>query len=455
MALPYDQQQVFDRLNNLLMLSRPEVLRLNDIYEGMARLRQLGLAIPPELRRFTVVLNWPRVKVDAVEQRLDVTGFRIDGQADLGLWDVWQYNNMDERQSLAHIDSLALTRAYVCVGTNDQDPDYPLVTVESPLQMIASRDPRTHQITAALRTYSSNEVINNQAIDRATLYLPDVTRWLKLDSMLGWVDEFEPDQHNLGVVPVVALVNRARATLRRNVLVEGVSEMADVIPVADSASRALTNTQLLQETLVAPARGVLGMSKGDFVGADGQPLDAWKTYFGAVWASENASAKTFQFDAADTTNMDTVLNMYARQASSVGGLPVEYFGLNTQNPPSADGQRAGETRLIRLAERRQTSFGHAWEQVMRLVLLFRDGAVSDSARRMETIWRDAGTPTISQVTDAVQKQYASGLLDWESAQEQLGRSPQQIAVMKERRQAELASALTFGVQQANQQVASE
>jgi len=136
----------------------------------------------------------------------------------------------------------------------------------------------------------------------------------------------------------------------------------------------------------------------------------------------------------------------------VSGLPIEYFGLNTQNAPSAEGQRAGETRLIKKAERKQTSFGNSWEAVQRLVIRFRDGDWDQDARRMETLWRDAGTPTQAQVTDAIVKEYQVGLTDWETAQENLGRSPETIARMKERRAADSAVAMGFGVQAANEGV---
>jgi hypothetical protein len=431
-------------LRNTLVRSRVQTTELDEYYEGAHRLKQLGLSIPPELETFTVVLNWPRVTVDALERRLDVQGFRAgDGKPDPYLWDVWQYNNMDERASFAHTDALALGRSYVCIGTNDRDPRYPLITVESPYEMIALRDPRTHKVTAALRSYDPRDGLGED--QRVTLYMPNYTRWLVRDGS-GWRDELEPDVHNLGSVPVVPLVNRNRATRRAGTLLEGVSEMADVIPIADSASRAITNTQLLQETMVAPARGVLGATKGDFVDQAGNPLSAWQTYFGSVWAMANKDAKTFQFDAADMKNIETIVNVYARQASGVAALPVEYFGLNTENPPSADGQRAGETRLIKNAERKQTSFGHSWETVNRFINRFRTGSWDVSATRIETIWRDAGTPTVAQVTDAVVKRYQVGLVDWETAQERMGETPAAITQMKERRQGDIESAFSAGVQ---------
>lgn len=437
MALSVTEQSLFDNLRNTLVSVRTEVDKYNDIYEGLQRLKQLGLAIPPELERFSVILDWPRISVDAVEQRLDVQGFRMPsgrGEADTGLWDVWQYNNMDERQTFAHTDALALSRSYVCVGTNPEDRDYPLITVESPREMVAVRDPRTHRVTAALRLYNVDPVTLQDA--KATLYLPNQTRWLVRQAG-QWVDEYEPDVHNLGAPPVVAFVNRNRPTRPSGSIIEGVSEMTPVIPIADSASRAITNAQLLQETMVAPARGILGATKGDFVDQSGQPLSQWDAYFGSVWAMGNPQAKTFEFSAADMNNISTIINTYARLASGVSSLPIEYYGLNTENAPSAEGQRAGETRLIKKSERKQVSFGHGWESVMRLVQRFRTGEWSDDATRMETIWRDAGTPTVAQVTDAVVKRYQAGLVDWETAQELMGESPAAIERMKERRDADL------------------
>lgn len=448
MALSVTEQSLVSNLQDVLVRSRAHTDNLNDIYEGVHRLQQLGLSIPPELEAFSVVLNWPRLTVDAVERRLDVQGFRSgDGRSDTYLWDVWQYNNMDERQTFAHLDALALERSYVCVGTNDEDREYPLISVESPRQMIALRDPRTHRIVSAIRSYDPQDGTGED--QRITWYRPNVTRWLVRDGS-RWVDEFAPDEHNLGSVPVVALVNRNRATRKRDSILEGVSEMTDIIPIADSASRALTNAQLAQETHAVPQRGVLGATKGDFVDNTGQPLTAWQAYFGSVWAMQNPNAKTFQFDASDMKNFETILNVYARLASGVTSLPPEYFGLNTDNPPSADGQRAGETRLIKNAERKQTSFGNGWESVQRLVYRFRNGDWSQDARRLETIWRDAGTPTIAQVTDAVVKRYASGLVDWETAQERLGESPTAILQMKERRDADARAALGLSVQSAVQ-----
>lgn len=432
-----------DRMTKALHASRPKTDLFDQYFEGEQTLEQLGLAIPDELRDFTVVVGWAAQPVIHTEARLDALGFRIAGAsaADASLQEIWQYNNMDERQSFVHTESMALRRSYVCVGANEESPKHPLITVESAREMIAERDPRTHAVTAALRLYDAVDGVEQ----RATLYLPNSTHWLMREGS-GWVDEFEPNEHGMGTVPVVPFVNGHRPT-RRPGTDEGRSDMERIIPIADSCSRALTNLQLAQETMAVPQRAVLGATRGDFLDAQGNPMPVWASYFSSVWAHGNPNAKVTQFEAAAMSNFDSLVQTYARAAASVTPLEVEYYGLATNNPPSAEGRRAGEVKLIKFTERKQTSFGHAWESVMRLAIRVRDGAWSDDARRMETIWRDAGTPTKGQVTDAVVKQYQTGLTDWETAQEDLGRTPEQISLMKSRRGVDASLALGFGVQQ--------
>src|SRR5690606_17527774 len=227
-----DELDVLKKLEDMLNVRRSPLERLNDYYEGEHKLAQLGVAIPEELKTFTVILEWAGIPVDALEHRLDLTGFRMPGTAaaDTSLWDVWQYNNMDERAGFVHLDALAMGSSFACVGTNEADKDSPLITVESPLEMVAIRDPRTHRVEAAARFYDADD---SGLAQRATLYLPDKTRWL-VRRQGGWVDELEPDLHGLGSAPVVPFVNRHRATRRRGNVIEGRSEMHAVIPIADS-----------------------------------------------------------------------------------------------------------------------------------------------------------------------------------------------------------------------------
>ena len=156
--------------------------------------------------------------------------------------------------------------------------------------------------------------------------------------------ELDRDVHDLGVVPVVPIVNRPRLSRR-----EGRSQFERVIGLTDAAARALTNAQLATEIMAIPQRYVLGASKGDFVDSDGKQLTAWESYFGAIWALANKDAKVGSFSAADLSNFKTIVGHYASLVAGVTGLPMRFLGQSTTNPPSAEVIRADESPLIRLA----------------------------------------------------------------------------------------------------------
>jgi len=436
-ALSEDEAETLARLHAQLTRAQRPLYRLNAYYDGDQRIEQLGLAVPPELQRFLTIVNWPGTYVDAIEERLDVEGFRLPGEegADKDLWRIWQENDLDEESQMAHLDSLALGRSFVTVGAGDtpdaeddeqpdRDPATPLITVESPREMTVEMSPRTRRVAAAAKVYQDGKTM------RSTLYLPDQTVWLERVNA-RWQEE-DRDEHGLGVVPVVPLVNRPRTAQR-----SGVTEMKRVISLTDAAARALTNAQLATEIMAIPQRYVLGASKGDFIDKEtGKPLTAWEAYFGAVWALMNKDAKVGQFTAADLSNFKTIVDHYASLVAGVTGLPMRYLGQSTTNPPSADGIRADESRLIKTCERVQRGRGGSWERVQRLSRRIVDGDWDPKLAQLETIWRDAGTPTRGQEADAAVKLYAAPagqrpIVPLRQTRERLGFSQVQIDRMEE------------------------
>ena len=374
---------------------------LNDkYYEGAQVLEHLGIAVPPELRRFETVLNWNRVTVDSVEQRLRLKEFVLPGEdmASAVLREHWDANNLDSESRLLHKDTLIYGRGFVCVGANDDDPEHPLITVESPRELTAAVDPRTRQISSALRLYGGTA--DDPTAKYATLYLPNSTVWIESDSG-GW-KETERDDHNLGRVPIVMFLNRRRAGKW-----DGVSEMKDVIPLVDAAARTLTNMQVAAESVAIPKRWVVGMSKGDFVDGNGSPIPVWQSYMGAIWANGNKDAKVGQFDGASLDNFWGTVNHLANNASAVTGLPTRYFGQTSVNPAAEGAIRADETRLIMNAEGKAASLGDGWAWVQGIAERFRTGEWP-AANQIKTEWFDAGTPTFSQKADALSKLYAAG-----------------------------------------------
>jgi len=388
--------------------------RLGKYYEGSQVLEHIGLAVPPELRKFETVINWSRVAVDSVEQRLRVKDFILPGEnvSSGVLREHWDANNLDSESALLHKDTLIYGRGFVCIGSNAEDAMHPLITVESPREMTAVVDPRTRRISSALRVYGGTK--EDPTPKYATLYEADSTVWLEKQSG-AWV-ETSRDDHRLGRVPIVMFLNR-----RRTGDWLGVSEMKDVMPLVDSAARAITNLQIALETHAVPQKWVLGMSKGDFVDADGNPIPAWQSYYSAIWANQKETAKVGQFSASDLKNFHDTINHYGQMVSSVTGLPTRYLGQTSVNPAAEGAIRADESRLVLNAEGKASNWGDGWAWVQGIAERFRTGTWP-MANQIKTEWFDAGTPTFAQKADALTKLYANGtgVIARESVQDEMG-----------------------------------
>lgn len=425
MAEPYDKQ--VETLLNKLTGHQGAMGRSASYYEATYRLQSIGVAVPDAMRSLTACIGWPRMYLDSIEERLDVEGFRIGDRHEyvdrLAQW--WQANDLDEESGLANLDALIYGRSYVTVAAPGEgdDPDVPLIRVESPLNMFAETDPRTRQVTQAIRVYEDPD---NDARKWATLYLPDRTVYLVKVSGV-WVVE-STIEHNLGVVPVVPILNRERLSDR-----EGCSEITpELRSFTDAASRIMMNMQAAAELMAVPQRVLFGVDP-ETLAPNGTPVEVMNSYMAQILAIENEAGKAHQFQAAELMNFVNVLQELAKHVASYTGLPPQYLSFSSENPASAEAIRSSEARLVKKAERKARLFGGSWERVMRLAMLVMDDSVPPEMSRLEVVWRDPATPTYAAKADAAMKLYAAGqgLIPKEQGRIDMGYSVEQRDAMRQ------------------------
>lgn len=402
---PDEQALAGGLATKLTYLATPARIR-NSYYEGTQRLATLGISIPPSLAGIRTVVDWPRICIDPLVQRCVVDGFRMPGATDVDedLWQHWQANNLDAEAPLCFLDALVYGRGYMIVGAPDNRGDSPLVTVESPLNMTMTWDPRTRRPTAAYQAY---EV---EGTYRAVLYLPNVTIEMSRTSVDAWSID-DRDEHNFGEVPVVRFANRMRAGDR-----EGRSEITPAIMnTTDSACRSLLGMEIAREFYSVPHRYVLGAQESDFTDAEGNPKSALEMVMTKMLAferDEEGQAPTVgQFQAFDPSVFTKIIDEHAQLMASYTQFPPSYFGqTSTANPASADAIRVAEAGIDRRATQVQNQFSDPLEQVQRLVWRFANGGapVPPEMLRLETDWVDARTPTPSGTADAMFKQVQMG-----------------------------------------------
>lgn len=409
--LSEDEDAIFRRLLTKIRRSNKKDNQLDSYYEGVQRLKHLGLAVPAQLRQFETVINIPRMAVDEVQRRMDVRFMIMPGEEKDSpeLRAIYDDNNLESSLPMLFSDMLIFGRAYATVSAHETTGE-PVVAIEHAPDMAVLRDVRTHEVSAALRLYRDD----SQSIQAATLYLPGVT--ILLDRSNRWVVSRRLP-HSLGV-PVVAFINRQRPGVKHS---DGTSEMADVIGLTDSIARTITNMQVANETHAMPQKYVTGIDDKDFIDPKtGNLVPVWEAYFTSVWTLTNKDAKPGSFTAASMDNFTKTVDSMMAWCAAVLGLPTRFMGQQTVNPASEGAIKADEVRLIRNVERKESACGPDVGILMGQALSVAKGEPVNG-NRIKTVWFDPATPTVAERADALQK-LAGGkaIISREGAWDELG-----------------------------------
>lgn len=413
MALSPSEIALIDELRQQHDTRWIEDERLFRYYRLKQRIEHLGMAIPPQMRRFLVVANWPRVVVKTIAGRQRVRSMILPGEetADASLRAIWDASNLTAQTRMFRRDALICGRAFMSVGTNEANRGLPFVRVESPREMEAKIDVRREAMVAAARFYGTDKMGSGPT--NLTLYMPDYTVWVAKGDDGRWVER-DRDVHNLGAVPVVMHLNE-----RMSGTFEGESELTDIIMLTDAVARSLTNMQFAQEAHGVPSIWATGVAKGDFVDAAGKPVPQFEAYFDAIKILTSDNAKWGQFSAADLKNFETAMQLYGKQAALSYGFPGRYFGITTTNPPAEGAIVADEIELINTVEDKNDAEGMVLGWMGALALRFATGDWVEG-NRVRVDYFNPGTPTIAQREDALSKRRAAGVLSREGYWDELG-----------------------------------
>lgn len=407
-----------NRLTSRLNKRRAEMERLERYYAGR---QPLAYATSRFREQFGTMLaaindNWTQLIVSAVDERLNVEGFRIgaDPDADAQAWQIWQANNMDEDSQVAHTEALKLGECHAIVWRKPGD-DLPTITIEHPLSVCVELDPENRsRRLAAVKSW--RDEIDGQC---ATVYLPDGIYKFRRGRN-GWeqrlVDGEEwPVPNEWDVVPVVPLFNRP------GLLDEGTSEFANVLSKQDMINKLTADMIVAAEYSAFRQRWATGVEIPTDDGS-GKPSAEFTSAVDRFWNSPNDAAKFGEFAQTDLAVYVKAIEMLVQHIASQTATPAHYL-LSTGQMPSGESLRAAEAPLVAKARRKQRVFGGAWEEVVRLSLLMSGRELT--GEQVSTVWSDPESRTESEHVDAVIKMQSVGIPN-EALWEQLGFSPQEI-----------------------------
>lgn len=398
-------------------------------------------------------VNICRLAIQSVLERLRVCGFEGDDR----IWDWWLQNELDLEAEVAHRECLTYGTSYAIVWTL---PDgSPSVTIETARQMAVHADPRTRQITSAVKRYHADGQTH------AFWYLPDSIQHYQANTVsaaniaLELVGEVP---NPLGVVPVVQFRNSGRIPISHvaypdRLLEYGTSDLQDLLPLVDLLSKTLADLAVCSEKTAMPARYATGVALAEVprVDDDGNPvldengqqiIDTTSPFTVAdhidkakMMIAEDPQSKLGQLAGADMSGFEASVRVIMSAIQAVTCLPASYLGILSDQPTSADALRAASAGLTARAESKQRALGKSWTRVAQLMVAVSDGVDPDSVS-VSPKWSPADYRSIAEESDAAQKLYAAGILSRETTLARLGFSEDEIAVEIERLNADSTAA---------------
>lgn len=417
MRLNDEEMKLVRQLENETLRSEPRDIENRQYYDGKQPIRFLGLRLREEWLRQAFPLSWCRTLVNVIVERQQVLRILRRGQftEDEKLRHAWDSSDMDSQLYRLSSDLAIYGRCCVSVANTERG-----VRMQAePVRAMSVTTDYLGRTIAALRTYTDSD--GRQV--RRTLYLPNSTIILNPSTN----EVIERHDHYLGRVPVVmAVMNDVDGDLRGQPAFEAIK------PLANMSAETLLNARVALETTASPTKVFLD-AVADVQDEEGNAASVFDAFYDSVLTlfssnepdSSKQKADVKQLPGADMTGFLKTLDMLGQQASSASGLPMRMLGHVTANPPSEMTVRGEESRLVRTVENYNAALGAMLGWALGIEERLRTGQWPEDGS-IDISWRDPGTPTYGQLSDALMKHRAAGFMSRRSALEELGWSDARI-----------------------------
>lgn len=395
-------------------------------YLGHNLLRDLGIAIPPQLKTLEVVTGWPGKAVDAMSDRTILEGFTsAEDSAELKaeVERLWDDNRMASEVGAAHTSALIHGCAFVFVHlglASEGEPDV-LVTVRDAEWAAGEWNARTRSLRYALSILDIDDLGRPTSL---AFYARNVTYVVQRSARDGIYEVVDVQVHSMGVpvevLPYRPLLGRpfGRSRITRAVMY-----------YTDAAARTLLRTEVGAEFYNAPQRYALGAEEDAFQNKDGSPVPAWTVMLGRLLTltrDEDGNLPTVGQFAQQTMqpNVDQLRSL-AQMLASETSLNVGSLGIVQDNPNSAEAIKAANEELgVKIEHWERTTLSPAWERVVRRALAMSSDspAALAAARTLRAKWGSWATPTEVSLAQAslARVQAIPGLAQTEVELERMG-----------------------------------
>lgn len=340
--------------------------------DGRNALKDLGIAIPPQLKDVETVVGWPGMAVEKLSEIcvFDKVTSRGGAPDPFNLNSLIEANRFDIEVQQGIASSLIHSLAFISTTPGRVERGEPAV-----LMMFHSAMWSAGIWDNLTRALSSFLMINEtDAVGRPTLLtMFTVRETIVLRKGSDWyVDDVIPNVL-AGRLPVEPFPYRP--TLSRPL---GRSKISRAVrSITDSGVRTVLRSEVAAEFFSAPQRYVLGADEEAFVDATGAPIPAWKALIGHILAlskDEDGDTPTVgQFTQQSQSPHTEQLREIASRFSAVANLDLSSMGIVQDNPSSAEAIEAGARNLKKDANEAIRVYKAYLKRVFQNAVMIRDG----------------------------------------------------------------------------------
>lgn len=382
-------------------------------------------------------LNFCPLVVDALAERLTVTGFTCEDQPEL-LWDWWQLGRMDGVQGVLHTSAVRDGDGYILVEW-DNERGRPRLSHESAydgsegVEVVYSDEDRNVP-EVAYKKWLVTGGNGAGSIRRCNLYYPDrIEKYIAQSAGMWqeyqeegrpWPETWTGKNGPLGI-PVAHFRNKDQGYSY------GESELEDVLPPQNLLNKTALDLIAAADSTAFRLPWMTG----------GKPENM--AYAPGSWVyTTSPEAHIGSLDGADLANLIALKDSVITDIAKITRTPLSYF--QQSRHVAAEGTlKQQESGLIGKVKNRQVVFGNAWEDAMmmarRLHNAFGPGGLDEEAL-VTTVWADPETRNEKEHLEGLKTKRELGV-PRETIWAEMGYDADAIERMKEQAAAEEAQGI--------------
>lgn len=398
-GLPEAERELMRRLMEVFTRNQVRNETRTKYYEGKIKVKNIGIAVPPQLESLEVSCCWPQKAVEALQSRSVFDGFVVsDDAVSEHLASIARRNDLRARYSRAVIPQLVHGCAFATVMRKEDGT--------------ASIRFRTAERAAALWEGESDRieagfvVVDSQRHNNDMQYTPCLVH-LHTKSAIWVLSRNENSdswhakelQHPAGRPLMEPLVYRASEDKPF-----GKSRITrPVMALTDSYLREMLRLEVGAELFTSPQKAILGAGDEAF---EMDKYNAYVTNMLLIGKDEDGNVPTLmQLNAASMQPHVEVMRNLAAQFAGATCVPVSELGVIHDNPISADAIHAAEKALIAEVENSlNASNAEALRNIALMALAIEDNHLNGLPDTDFTVkFKNPAMPSMAAQADAMMK----------------------------------------------------